>query len=337
MQTYSQTYFPILSQSCNRCHSNAHGSTDLLTSFQSFQAKTVATIEFKATHPHGDNGLDLTNQINAIKPMWEQGQEQYMTCLSSADPGGSGGQGVRLKLFEKVIPGIADTQMNRNAWKPVEWDLETEVSQQQVGKFPVILKIEARYAMQSGAVVGLEFRNPTVRLKTAGKTLQLVGLNFYLDGDLQSDVTTYQGIVAQTNSTTETPFVGNAANAFAYYPEVAADTKVAIEIPAIQYGEITQPVDPGAPPPPFGEAVTYTQLTSTDPAVGILRANCFGCHSGLSASAGLDLSSYAVARDRATAILSRMNDSARPMPTSGLLPPAQRDLISRWINAGSPQ
>lgn len=83
--TYSDTYFPLLSSpnSCNRCHGNAHGSTDFNISYAAFMDYGVELIDSRATAPHGGNGLNLTNEINAIKPNWNLGENEYFACIAA--------------------------------------------------------------------------------------------------------------------------------------------------------------------------------------------------------------------------------------------------------------
>lgn len=336
-QTYAKTYFPLLSVSCNRCHSNAHGSSDLDVSFRGFMTKGVTLIDYKATHPHGDNGIDLTNQIASLKSDWDQGQNDYTACLANASSGDAT-QGYKIKLNSKIIPNIAATETNQSQWKPIEWDLSSEVPANQGGQFQAYLKVEARYFLQDKTVSGLEFRNPTLRLKSTGQNIQLSGLNLYLENELQSNVTTYANITGIANSTSETALAAGAANALAYNPSVNANTLVAFEIQNIRFtteGGSTGGDSSGGTG--GGTAVTYTQLASRDTSVGVFRAACFSCHSGATPSAGFDMTVYTNARDRSSTILSRINSTTKPMPPTGPLSQAQRDLIGRWVNAGTPQ
>ncbi|WP_413293677.1 hypothetical protein ACLSU7_01095 [Bdellovibrio sp. HCB185ZH] len=87
-------------------------------------------------------------------------------------------------------------------------------------------------------------------------------------------------------------------------------------------------------PSPTPATVTFTQLASSG---GVFATSCFACHKAGSASAGLDLTNYSQAKAAASKIKSRMNNSSKPMPTSGLLPQAQRTLVDNWIAAGTPQ
>ena len=83
--------------------------------------------------------------------------------------------------------------------------------------------------------------------------------------------------------------------------------------------------------PPIVEVVTYD-----DDVAPIIANNCIGCHSGPNANAGLDLSSYANVRGAAEQgnLVNRINNGSNPMPPSGILPPATRQIIDQWVADG---
>lgn len=93
------------------------------------------------------------------------------------------------------------------------------------------------------------------------------------------------------------------------------------------------PVAPGA-----CDTITYTKHIQT-----ILTNNCTGCHNSSLASGGVDISTYTGAK--AKALDGRMKVRAidnsdilkGPMPQSGLISQAERDLLQCWINNGALQ
>lgn len=334
---YQSTFFPLLSTSCNRCHSNAHGSTDLNTSYSGFMAKGASLVEYKATHPHGDNGINLTNQIASVKSQWNSGQDLYLACLASG--GDSGEAGSKLRVNAKTVAAIEMTVTNQAQWKFVEWDLDVDVPTNMQGRYAAFLRIEARLALQSGNVVGFEFRNPTMRLKGSGQNIQVNGMNIYLNEAFQSNVTTYSGMSMIVDKMTAVALAPGASISLDWFPDANKDTTVALEFSSIQHtnqsGVSTGGGTGGANP--VGSPVTFAQLISTDTNLGIFRRSCFACHSGGNLGGGLDLSDYNAAKANASGIQARMNNAANPMPKSGLLPQADRDVVSRWVNGGSPQ
>jgi mono/diheme cytochrome c family protein len=79
---------------------------------------------------------------------------------------------------------------------------------------------------------------------------------------------------------------------------------------------------------------TFTKLIATG---GVFANSCIRCHGSSGASAGLNLQNYTQAKAAAAKIKSRINNANSPMPTGGLLPQAQRDIVNAWVDAGAPQ
>lgn len=88
VDAYNDSYFPILSSSgyCNRCHSDAHGSKDFQTSYDAFLDYGADLIDSRASNPHGGNGLDLSNEIVVIRPIWNQGVAAFEDCVAEKIP-----------------------------------------------------------------------------------------------------------------------------------------------------------------------------------------------------------------------------------------------------------
>ncbi len=339
-QTYSQTYFPLLKVNCNACHSAGHGSTDLETSFRGFQSKGVTMINYKATNPHGDNGVNLTSELAEIKEAWDEGQSKYMECVSSADDSG-GTAGGKLKVIGKPVPDLAVTgvQAQQGAWKTVEWDLETEVPKSRQGQFRAFLKIEARLSLNGMNIVGIDFRNPMMKLKSAGngQYMKANGLNILIDDQMMSNVTMYTGVSATITDATYVNLAPGSGVALAYLPDVNVSMPVSLEITDLQYTSNDGTTTTTMPNGGGGDKISWSQLTGADTAVNVFRRRCYTCHQGLSAQKGLDLSVYATASGKATEILGRVNNAGSPMPPGGLLSQPERDLIGRWVNNGAPQ
>lgn len=343
MQVYSTTYFPLLSTNCNRCHSDAHGSTDLATSFQAFMQKGQSLIDYQATHPHGDNGVNLTTQIAAVQAPWAAGQANYATCLASnPDPGGGSGSTSDVRTLDKVIPGIDATLTQNGTFKTISWDVSTEVfNANQKGLLNAVLTLDVRYALQGTVAVGLEFKNPRMHLKAAGATIEVTGLNLYLDKVLQDRVTIYSTIDAMVNSTTDIILAPGFANSLVYYPQVTANTLVSFDIELADGTAVsttTTTLPPGVTTTTtLPKVVTFTQLISNDATLGVFKKSCLGCHSGTSAADGVDLSDYATAKKNASTIQTRMQNAANPMPPQGILGTADRSTVNLWITGGTPQ
>jgi hypothetical protein len=84
---------------------------------------------------------------------------------------------------------------------------------------------------------------------------------------------------------------------------------------------------------PANAPVTFTQLISNDPILGVFANNCLQCHNrGI-----LPLNDYQKAKANANKILARINSSTDPMPPSGQITPAEIDVVRRWVNGGTRQ
>lgn len=77
-------------------------------------------------------------------------------------------------------------------------------------------------------------------------------------------------------------------------------------------------------------------------AAGVLGTNCASCHNATLANGNLDVSVYSsvlakvVRGNSAASVLAmRINNTAAPMPPTGLMAQPQRDQIARWIDQGA--
>lgn len=336
MAVYANTWYPVLSTNCNGCHSGAHGSTDMSTSFSAFMTKGSNLITYKGSNPHGGNNVNISGQVAGFSGTWAAAQNDYVTCLSSSssDPGNPAGALVTLNA--KIVPQINQTVTNQNQWKTVTWDLETEVPSNFAGQFAAIFTVEARYALYSGAVVGMEFRNPRMRLKTAMTSpIQVNAINIKIDGAMMTDVTTYTAVNALISTTTATDVAPGASASLAVAP-VNDNSLVSFVFSNLQAGSAvttttmvtTSTTMPGAVP------VTLAQLLSTDPTLGVFNQSCVGCHNAGNAAGGFNITNSAQAIAKASNILSRMKNPAAPMPTTGVLGTAKIKVVEDWISGG---
>lgn len=337
VKVYASTYHPFLSQTCNSCHINGPGlgvfaSPDVATSYNSFASIGADKISSQAVndaHKPPYTGSQNTARINELKSYWAAAQTAYASCTSAA--GGATGSFVVKSTDKQVAANLATT------FTRMEWDLETQSN----GKVPLIAGIDIRRAVLAGVTQGYEFRNPTLRLKnTTSGNYQARALAVYINGTLQSEVTTYANIDQVISTTTDVNLSAGTANALAVMTPATTDM-IAIEWQKL--GSTTGAPNPGGggtatptptpTPTPVG-AVTYTQLVANG---GLFATYCLNCHRGANASGSLDLSVYANAKNAAQNIKSRVNNPNNPMPTGGLLQQAQRDVISAWVDQGAPQ
>lgn len=341
LSVYQRTWHPVLSTSCNSCHGSAHGSTDLHVSYSAFMAKGTSLISYKGSNPHGGNTVNISSEISNFSGTWSSAQSAYMSCLSSAPLNGAGNlAGAQIAVVGKAIPGIETTIANQNNWRPVSWDMETEVPASFAGQFPAIFSIEARYSLYSGSVVGLEFRNPRMRLKTATTApIQVNALNLKIDNMNISNVTTYANINAFVNSTTNVDLAPGASTALAV-ATVSNGSLISFVFTNLQnnatvttttLASSTTTTMPGTP-----TVVKLSDLLGTNPNLNVFAQSCVGCHNAGNASGGLNLTDANQAIGKANQIIARMTNAAQPMPTSGLLNSARVQIVQTWVNGGAP-
>lgn len=86
-----------------------------------------------------------------------------------------------------------------------------------------------------------------------------------------------------------------------------------------------------------GDGAPITEVMKYDPHIQEIMFNhCITCHSGVAATAGIDLESFDNVRfyTESGNLLTRIEDAADPMPPSGLLPPEDRQRIAKWVTDG---
>jgi mono/diheme cytochrome c family protein len=336
LKVYQSTYHSFVTQTCNKCHVNGPGvgtfaNSDLQASYLSFVSIGATRISNQAVNENHQplfTGTQNTARINELKSFWGQAQTEYASCLSAE---GSGG----ISSFVVKTTGTAVAANLATTFLRMEWDLETQSN----GQVPVIAGIEIRKAVLNRVTQGYEFRNPTLRLKTAAAgNYQARALNVYINNQLQTEVTTYSNIEATISTITNTNLAPGSANAYAVLTPASTDT-IAIEFSSLKSssgvpnpGGTPAPPATGTTPTPVGR-VTYTQLAAVG---GVFANSCFGCHSGPSPRGALNLMDYAKAKLAATNIKSRVNNPNNPMPAGGLLPQAQRDIINAWVDQMAP-
>lgn len=81
------------------------------------------------------------------------------------------------------------------------------------------------------------------------------------------------------------------------------------------------------------------KVTYTDDIASIMTNNCVTCHSGAAPAAGLELINYDNVRASAKDgnLLARIEDSANPMPPSGLMADSNIDKLKQWAEDGFPE
>jgi hypothetical protein len=312
--------------------------------FTGFMAKGEALIFSQAVRAHGGNtlGPQVQPEIDAFLPEWNVGKESYNSCLAEANAGAAGSS--ILKVSAKVPPGLAATVTDLNRWIPVSWDLETEVPAAQMQQWPAVLSIETRFAVNAGTVIGFEFRNPTLRLKATGRNIEVAGLKILVNDELQNLITTFLGFRTVVAVTTNFPLAQGTSAGLGWRPGSLETDNISLEIQRIAFSTEPGTVhNPGGGtiggPAPLPTRVTFEQLISNDPDLGVFRAECMACHGATAPSAGLNLGDYAQASLQSSQDVIRLRAI-----TQGNMPPPpraltqrQKDIINIWLTGGAPR
>lgn len=87
------------------------------------------------------------------------------------------------------------------------------------------------------------------------------------------------------------------------------------------------------------EVPTVENVTYSNDISDIMFNYCLTCHGTTNPSAGLSLTTYNQVRSSAEngRLLNYIEDSANPMPPSGLMPASERAKIAKWAADGYPQ
>lgn len=339
-KAFAETYYPVFRNKCTSCHDTGAGfghfaNSDFATAFAAFQSVTRTRVEHNfvnAGHQPGRTGPENQPTIDAALPAWTAAEAYNKTCK-----GGS----TTVVTTNKVNAGIYTVAAG--TYQRIEWNLNSDVNSALAGKIPVSVGIDIRRAIANGQTVGYEFRNPTARLNSGTTTYQLQGMHVVLNNVVLNDVTTYSFLNFTVATTTNT-IMQSGALGLIVTPIANTDT-FALQFDKIAdaSGQVIAPPGPTpAPTPtptpnPVPTSVTFTQLNSTDPTLGIFKSSCVGCHNATNKQGSLDLTNYAEARLVASTILQRMTNAANPMPRSGLLSSQAQQIVGVWVANGAPQ
>ncbi|MEK2690672.1 hypothetical protein [Bdellovibrio sp. GT3] len=337
VKVYANTFHPFLAQTCSGCHITdgpglgVFGSQDVKTSYVAFAAVGAAKISSQAvnaSHKPPYTGPANQARITEINTYWSAAQEKYAECLVET---GVTAPSSAVKSASVTVPANLATT---TAFQTMTFDLAAATP-----STPLTATIEIRRAVVGGVTQGYEFRNPSLRLKnTSSGSYQVQMITIHANDVLASEVTTYQNVNAVISTTAATNLSAGTANALLVMTPNTTD-KIALEFATLRSTSATNPTPTPtatatASPTASPTNVTFSQLVASG---GVFTNSCVSCHAPGKASGGLDLTNYAAARLAAANIKSRMNNANNPMPTSGILAEAQRNIVNSWVDNGAPQ
>ncbi len=360
-RTYRDTYYPHLRDQCTSCHADGGRGRIYFASYNFDEAarnflntgrpkiEALMLTEGHQSNPY--NGLQQQPFIDRYRSTWAKAETEAENCAANSAVQTTS---KNTPTGNQVNADSGDT--NTEKWRVLEWDLFTETKRADLaGKINLIVNLQYRRLVLGGEVVGYEFRRPTGRLRAgapAGSAYTLDNLTIYRNSELLANATAYQAVLVTINTTTASPLIagGNSPAPVAKKADgVTPDMDISTDMFSLRFAEIRDPNgNPIIVAPETGGGggggggslaparVTYADLMGTSN-VGVFARNCVSCHNANNKQGALDLTNYASAQVVASSIKSRTRNAQRPMPTSGLLPQFEQDVIARWVDLGAPQ
>lgn len=339
---FGSGYHVFLKNNCAICHDGNHeapafASKNTFSSYQVFKDKGYKSIganAVSAAHNPPATGSHHNGTVSSLNQEWEQAQEAWLQCK------GSNAVDKSLVTSNKSMSTVVANKATASYWGTLSWNLSSDIPAGTT-KFPLLISAEAQVAKVSGNEVGYAVRNPTMSVTSGATKYRVKALFFYVNNQLQDSATVYRNINAVVCPGTPLNLApGGNAQLLVLSPIKSTDT-LALQLSSV---EPAAPNDAcgtssGDTPPEDNTpaTVSFAQLTATTGTLNVFRTQCFNCHTGASAAGGLDLSNYNASKAAANKILSRINDSGSPMPTSGLMSSSMRAIVEKWVSTGTPQ
>lgn len=341
-------YYAFLKKNCAGCHGGAveaappFAAKDSLASYKVFQDKGYLTVSNNAVNPNHQTGItgpQNSAAIDSLKTDWVAAQATWLQCK------GTDSEDKSVLTIGKANSAIVTNKSDASYWGSLAWNMNTaaDMTANSV-KYPLNVSIEVQVAKVSGNEVGYAVRNPTMSMASGTAKYRVKSLFFYLNGKLLDSATVYRNINAVICAGTPLNLapVGNAQLiVLATGQTVKATDKFSVQFSSIEKVDPSTTCGTGSTGPTLPDdtpaKVTFTQLVSNDAKLGVFKSQCFTCHTGSGAQAGLDLSNYTQAKNSAAKILTRINDAGSPMPRSGLMSSQMRAIVEKWVTIGTPQ
>lgn len=334
IETYSKTYFPLLSTNCNTCHSQAQGSKDLSISYSVFSSKGANLINYKASNPHGGNNINLTNQIQSISTEWQTKQQEYIQCLSSAPIE----EVEESDTFSLHLSSKSISEMSPNLLKlghggtRVTWKMNTDIltGQRQVLESDFSVVVRPLYV--GNQLKGLEFSGPRIDTNSVlVQAFRFSGFQLKIENQVFPQVTTYLNAGRTIDSPLRYYLGEGATQAIALF-DVSPESQV-----SFVFNEVELIDSPAAVPI---LRVSHQDLISNDPQKGIFQKYCLGCHSGLPGQPHPNLLIHDHAVNFAQAIIFRTKvvqteDGKMPPAPAKRLSDSEIGIIQQWIDGGT--
>lgn len=337
---FNRGYHPFLKNQCASCHvfqgtgNGAFADQDANVAFNAFVVRGNNLVGNRALDPQHQppfSGTQHTDTIAELNSTWDAIQTQVDLCIASSGGGGE-------QIDEGIVPedpvptqGTVTTfvkLLEASATnRTLTWNLETELRSPRGLSFPgAQLQIDVQATTTVSGGKSYIFSNPRVRAGT--DSLHLMYIGFIINNELVQDATSYH-VINRRIPAGQTRDAGAGSIAIAY--DIRATDTIALTFGLLEEIDFN--------PPTFAQLIEPT---------GVFGRACLSCHDGSVAGSfpdgGFDISSReAVLRTLHVApyspnnseIFIRMNDAARPMPSTGILPEADLRQVLWWIQDGA--
>jgi len=321
---FKNEFHPFLKTNCSLCHVEGgpgighFAQPDWIKAWAQFESIGTNAIIRNATnnnHKPPYTGNRHASFLQTLKLKWEQAYHEKTQCEISQN--GFDPLKTPFKSQSIIIPELSNSD-----WVTLTWDLYNQAENlAQNNLVNAQFRIEIRNFIVDNKILGYEFRNPQVRIM-GNSGIQFKDLFFWINNTKKSDLSYYSQInkvVYQSNDWVN--LMENNSSAF-----LVTDQNPESVI-ALEFDKVTIDI----------EVINYSDLVGNDVKYNVFQTSCIGCHNSGSALGGLDLTSYNQSRLRADTIISRMKNSSRPMPPSGVLDANRIRLVEQWVEAGTPQ
>jgi hypothetical protein len=350
---FNENIYPFLKHNCSSCHNEggqgighfAHHRTETAWShFNSMGIQAIFRNALNNNHRPPNTGDRHSAILTSIQERWSVAYQEKQAC-ESEKLGEQNPLALPFLSLSKSIQTLSTTE-----WTTFSWNLYSESEQESQNRLiSAELRIELRYLSKNETTLGYEFRNPQIKLNSKD-SIKIKSLYFFLNKTKATDLTMYSQInkiISPDDKSNSNGWIGlieTNANGFFITDTNSSDTlgiEVTLDLNPKENSDNNEGNNPNNPPnngtpneTPAPSTVTLGNLLGDNPSLNVFRTSCVGCHNQNNPSGTLDITNPTEARASANAILSRMRNPDRPMPTQGLLPPDRVRLVEIWISSG---
>lgn len=335
---FSNGYHLFLETNCQGCHvsggvgNGAFADANLDIAFDSFNVRGYQLVEQRALDPNHQppyTGSQHQTTIDDLDTSWLVAKQKADTCIinSGAQVQNDFEDGIvptdpqptsaSIETFVKLINADKDGTV-------IRWNLGQEILQPRDLSF-ANAQLEVRVTALSTITGEKSYIISKPKLKAGDQALHFQYFAVKINGQLIESATGFQQINRRVPANKQRDL---ATSSIVFEYDIRSTDVISIAIGRLE------PIT--FDPPTFAELI--------DPA-GVFGAQCLSCHDQTNPQGGFDIST----RDSVigqlmvspyspnnSELFKRMNDSANPMPQTGLLDDSSLEQVLWWIQDGAP-